>query len=106
MAYDGQGARRLDTYNSHLPHNMVTAVLCDGQDRLWVGTAEGLLCVDGPSQCLYTKQNSGLLSNHITVLATDGRCLYVGTDTGLSRYDSTTACVRPMAGPVLAAATE
>ncbi len=104
IVYDGQGARRLNTYNSHLPHNMVTAVLCDGQDRLWAGTAEGLLCVDGPSQYLYTKQNSGLLSNHITALATDGRCLYVGTDTGLSRFDSSAACARQTAGPRLAAA--
>ncbi|MGE5297025.1 MAG: two-component regulator propeller domain-containing protein, partial [Solirubrobacterales bacterium] len=69
LIYNGQGLRRLDTYNSHLPHNMVTALLCDGQNRLWVGTGEGLLCVEESSQHLYTKQNSGLLSNHITALA-------------------------------------
>ena len=87
VIYDGQRVRRLSTYNSRLPHNMVTALLCDSRDRLWVGTGEGLFCVEGSSQRLYTKQNSSLLSHHITALAADERHLYVGTDTGVSRRD-------------------
>jgi len=63
IVYDGQDARRLDTYNSRLPHNMITALLCGRESRLWVGTGDGLLCVDGSIQHVYTKDNCGLLSN-------------------------------------------
>ena len=70
---------------------MISALLCDHESRLWVGTGEGLLCVDGKTQHVYTRDNSGLLSNHIADLATDGCYVYVGTDLGIARYDSSAA---------------
>ena len=88
IVYDGRDARRLDTYNSRLPHNMITALLCGRESRLWVGTGDGLLCVDGSIQHVYTKDNCGLLSNQVTALATNGRHIYVGTDQGIAQYDS------------------
>ena len=66
---------------------MITALLCDDEGRLWVGTGQGLLCLDGHSQHVYTKDNCGLLSNQVTALATDGRRIYIGTDQGIAQYD-------------------
>ena len=87
IVYDGQTVRRLDVYNSRLPHNMITALLCDRAGRLWIGTGQGLLCVEGYTQHLYTKDNCGLLSNQVTALAADGRYIYVGTDQGIAQHD-------------------
>ena len=88
VMFDGQDVRRLHTRNSRLPHNMITALLCDDESRLWIGTGEGLLRVEGQSQHLHTKDNCGLRSNQVTALAANGRYIYVGTNEGVAQYDT------------------
>jgi hypothetical protein len=85
--YNGQDMRRIHQYNSRLPHNMITALACDAQDRLWVGTGQGLWCKGVSEDQVYTQENSGLLSNRIADLVTDGRSLWIATDAGIARYD-------------------
>lgn len=96
--YNGKHIKRYHAYNSRLPHNMVTALTCDPQGRLWVGTGRGLWCMDAGEDKVYTRENSGLLSNRVTDLATDGQFLWIATSAGIARYDlapkSVMACAR------------
>ncbi|NQV35048.1 MAG: hypothetical protein HQ515_20305, partial [Phycisphaeraceae bacterium] len=85
--YNGQDTRRIHTYNSRLPHNMITALTCDNEDRLWVGTGQGLWCMDDQKESTYTTDNSGLLSNHIADLALGDQSLWIATDAGIAKYD-------------------
>jgi len=47
---------------------------------------------------VYTRENSGLLSNRIADLSTDGRSLWIATNAGIACYDlapkSVMACAR------------
>ena len=87
IVYDGKSYRRYDSTNSRLPHNMVTALAYDAQNRLWAGTCLGLLRIDKDLQQVYTKENSGLLSNNITDLLADGPSIWIATDAGIAKYD-------------------
>ena len=97
-AYDGTNVKRFHAFNSRLPHDMVTALVCDAKDRLWVGTGLGLWCMDTTEGKVYTRENSGLLSNRIADLSTDGRSLWIATNAGIACYDlapkSVMACAR------------
>jgi ligand-binding sensor domain-containing protein len=87
IVYDGKSYRRYDSLNSRLPHNMVTALAYDAQNRLWAGICLGLLRIDEDSQQVYTKENSGLLSNKITDILADGPSIWIATDAGIAKYD-------------------
>jgi hypothetical protein len=87
--YNGKTVHRYHSYNSRLPHNMVTALACDPQNRLWVGTCLGLWCMDSSMDQIYTRENSGLLSNRISDLVMHDRYLWIATDAGIARYDLT-----------------
>jgi len=86
-AFDGQNATRYRSSNSSLPHDMITALVCDKQQRVWVGTGLGLWCMDSTGDRAYNSQNSGLLSDNIADLAVEGQALWVATDAGIARYD-------------------
>lgn len=43
VAYDGKGFKSFTTRNSPLPSNHISAIYNDEQDRLWVGTLNGLV---------------------------------------------------------------
>ena len=88
-AYSGKQAERFHAFNSPLPHDMVTALTCDAQGRLWVGTGRGLWCRDGKEDQVYTHDNSGLLSSRIAGLTTDGQYLWIATHAGIARFDLT-----------------
>ncbi|UCE48300.1 MAG: hypothetical protein JSW47_22210 [Phycisphaerales bacterium] len=85
IVYDGKSYSRYDSLNSQLPHNMVTALAYDQQNRLWAGTCLGLLCIDKDSQQVYTKENSGLLSNNITDIRAGGPNIWIATDAGIAK---------------------
>ncbi len=87
IVFDGNNFRRCDSLNSRLSHNMVTALAFDERNRLWAGTCLGLLCMDKSSEQVYTKENSGLLSNNITDLLADGSGIWVATNAGVARYN-------------------
>jgi hypothetical protein len=87
IVYNGKHCRRHNNCNSRLPHNMVTALTYDEQNRLWAGTVQGLLCIGKDSQQVYTKENSGLLSNKITDLLADGPSIWIATDAGIARRE-------------------
>jgi ligand-binding sensor domain-containing protein len=88
VVYDGHQAHRYHHANSRLPHDMVTAILVDHPGRVWAGTAKGVFCMDmyGDTQKLFTTDNSGLRSNRVTDLATDGQQVFIATDGGIAAW--------------------
>jgi len=60
-------------------------LLSDSVDRLWIGTAKGLVVQSGAKSILYTT-SEGLPSNHITALYEDREgSVWAGTDAGAAR---------------------
>jgi ligand-binding sensor domain-containing protein/serine phosphatase RsbU (regulator of sigma subunit) len=63
--------------------------------RIWVGTVSGLLGIENDSVTIKLDEETGLLSNNIKLLEPEGdHFLYIGTNSGLNRYnlaDSTIA---------------
>ena len=56
--------------------------------RIWVGTASGLLCIQNDSVTMILTDETGLLSNNIKLLQPEGKnFLYIGTNSGLNRYN-------------------
>lgn len=97
--YDGFSARRFDKSGSGLPHNHVKDIVIDG-DFLWLATLGGLSKMD-----MRTEQFANYLShagdaktldsNHInTLVKTPDAQLWIGTDSGLNRFDINTAVNR------------
>lgn len=77
------------TTDDGLPQNSVNTILQTRDGYLWLGTQEGLARFDGHVFRVFTRHNSELQHNVITVLHEDqaGR-LWVGTQGGgLSRWD-------------------
>ena len=86
---NGEFAEYLMAYES------ITAIVVDGANRKWVGTANGglyLISANGLDQLEhFTAANSPLFSNKVVSLAINERTgeVYVGTDYGLQVYRST-----------------
>ena len=63
--------------------------------KIWIGTVSGLLGIENDSVIIKLNEETGLLSNNIKLLQPEGdRFLYIGTNSGLNRYnlaDSTIA---------------
>lgn len=68
--------------------NPKKAIAADSQGNVWVGTGgSGLFRIKDEGVFRYPLPDTGLISNHITVLYIDSRNnLWVGTDKGISLY--------------------
>jgi len=64
-----------------------TAIIMDNEGVLWIGTAQGLIIFENDSITSIIKEEDGLLSNTIQLVAcgTNG-WIYIGTNMGLNRY--------------------
>lgn len=59
-----------------------------GDGRIWIGTTNGLLAIQGDTVVAHITEHDGLLSNDIKLLQPDGRGnLYIGTNLGLNSYN-------------------
>jgi hypothetical protein len=79
------------TIDRGLPANMVTAVLVDSYDHVWVGTTEGLARIT-PSGSVIKLSSAKLVdpSGNVSALAYDGAngYIWIGTPRGLNRYEA------------------
>jgi ligand-binding sensor domain-containing protein len=57
--------------NSDIPSQMVSAVIKDGSDRIWVATYAGIGMLDGEEWHYYNQMNSPLMDDWITCLMED-----------------------------------
>ena len=62
--------------------------------RIWVGTTSGLLCLENDSVIFTLTEQTGLLSNNIKLLQPEGpEYLYIGTNYGLNRFNSSDSTI-------------
>jgi signal transduction histidine kinase/ligand-binding sensor domain-containing protein/DNA-binding response OmpR family regulator len=75
-----------------LPSNVITAIVQDAQQFIWVGTANGLARYDGYTFKVFKRgqANNSLPSNGITSLVTDGEFIWIGTWSGLCKINTKT----------------
>lgn len=73
-----------------LTANDVLSFAEDSQGNIWMGTDNGLGCLDVQTQRFrtYTTQD-GLPNNNISALIKYGKYIWIGTSNGLCRYDQT-----------------
>ena len=72
---------------SALPGIIPKAMVMDRKGILWIGTGEGLIAFRNDSIISVLRQDDGLLSNNINLLAEgDDGSIYIGTNNGLNRY--------------------
>lgn len=83
--------RIINTGEGYVP----TTITQTKDSRIWVGTVSGLLGIDNDTVAVMLNEETGLLSNNIKLLQSEGdNFLYIGTTSGLNRYnmaDSTIA---------------
>src|SRR5688500_15222250 len=75
-----------------LPSNVITAIVQDAHQFIWVGTANGLARYDGYTFKVFKRaeENNSLPSNGITSLVSDGEFIWVGTWSGLCKINTKT----------------
>ena len=76
----------INSSNSELPNDTVTALMRDSREDLWIGTEEGLvqMHLDGSME-LFDENNSHLPTGHVGALMSDGQGgMWIGTDNGLA----------------------
>jgi ligand-binding sensor domain-containing protein len=72
---------------SSLPRIIPKSMIMDRKGILWIGTGEGLISFRKDSIISVLRQEDGLLSNNINLLAEgDDGSIYIGTNNGLNRY--------------------
>lgn len=77
-----------NTGNGALANDQVNALAIDENNTKWIGTANGLVRIDGTTITTFDKTNSALPSSRILSVASgEHGALWVGTDEGLSAYD-------------------
>lgn len=75
-----------------LPNNYVIDITQDGQGFIWIATESGLSRFDGRDLTVYTKNNSGIVSNALNTLLYDhdNNQLWIGSQRdGISIFDLT-----------------
>lgn len=80
--------RHQDNDPHSLTENDVMSFVEDSKGNIWMGTDNGLGCLDVQTQrfTTYTIQD-GLPNNNISALIKYGKYLWIGTSNGLCRYD-------------------
>jgi len=66
LTFDGENWGKYDTSNSGLVSDLIQAIACDDQGRVWVGTDCGISVFDGAKWITYNMSNSGLVSDDVT----------------------------------------
>jgi hypothetical protein len=79
-----------DLVELRVPYSLVVkdsirAIAVDETGKLWLGTTNGLVRWDGKAWKVWRDSGSGLTSDRITALSTNGAGVWIGTENGLLR---------------------
>ena len=66
LTFDGENWEKYDTSNYGLVSDLIQAIACDDQGRVWVGTDCGISLFDREEWITYNMSNSGLVSDDVT----------------------------------------
>lgn len=74
--------------NSQLSNNQVNAIAISKADVKWIGTANGLVRIEGNNWTIYNEYNSPLPSSTIQALAVQNNgTVWIGTNKGAVKFD-------------------
>jgi|GEM_PF-4495054 len=77
-----------NSYISQFPNPVVLCLAFDNAGNKWFGTnGGGVVKFDGVNWTVYDTTNSGLISNVVTALSTQGGIIWCGTHNGASKFD-------------------
>jgi ligand-binding sensor domain-containing protein len=87
--FDGKDWSSYSSNNSKFPsQSSVSAIICDVENNLWIGTGSGLVKFDGVEWTTYNSRNSGLLNDGITsILIDEYDNKWIGTLDGLAVFN-------------------
>lgn len=86
--FDGLNYTRYKTKKNGLAYHNVTRIEIDNENNAWVGTSsDGLLKYNGKVWVLYDTSNSEILSNYIRVIKSDGNQIWIGSESGLTKFN-------------------
>jgi ligand-binding sensor domain-containing protein len=86
QVYTAENTRVEGSSNSGLPGNVVTDLIHDAYGQVWVATPEGVALFDGQTWVQQIPPDY-LPSTRVNVLFADDVSIWIGTASGLSRYE-------------------
>lgn len=89
--FDGSEWIIYNTDNSELPYDGVSHILFDDNNRVWIGTPEGLAVIEDTTWIVYNHEQFGLPGDAVPDISFDGKgntwiAIYPG---GFAKYDDT-----------------
>jgi ligand-binding sensor domain-containing protein len=88
ISFDEIDFNNFNISNSGIPSNQVNCVKISGDNRVWVGTNNGLGIFDGISWQVYRSENSLLPNNNINAIEFDNLgAAWIGTNNGFAKFD-------------------
>ena len=89
LAVNSQEWQIYSTANSGISSNGITALTEDNSGKIWVGTFnKGISVFDGQNWETIDSSNSDLQSNIISSVYADGAAVWIGTNSGMARYEN------------------
>lgn len=76
---------RYSTKDGSLPHNHVSCIVVDSDNRKWIGTAAGLARYDAEADCFVLEPKLKTLGA-VMGMVEDQNTLWISTDVGLAKY--------------------
>lgn len=84
-----EGCEILNTSNSSLHNDTISSICIDHNNKIWIGTQQGIDVIDGENWIHYDKSNSGLTDNRIfTIEVDEDNNKWIGCLNGFAIFDN------------------
>ncbi len=90
VTYDGTDLDSMNTYSTALPYLSTTAVCIDDDNKVYLGSEEGLRIWDGTNWSLYDMSNSNVPDDFVSLVEEDNNGLIWIFSNTLSSFDGST----------------
>jgi ligand-binding sensor domain-containing protein len=84
--FNGSNWVNFNRYNSLYPGNVVTDLIIDKKNKIWIASNAGLVSYDRKKWKIYNTSNSGLKSNNIVSVSIDSDQNKWCSNVGISEY--------------------